>query len=78
MVAVLWSKFWDLTVSGVTLGAVAWASMAESVRMAAHVATNAGELTQAIERALDHSGPSLIDVRVNPSTYGETLHAIRG
>jgi acetolactate synthase-1/2/3 large subunit len=65
-------------VSGVTLGAVAWASMAESVRMAAHVATNAGELTQAIERALDHSGPSLIDVRVNPSTYGETLHAIRG
>jgi acetolactate synthase-1/2/3 large subunit len=65
-------------VSGVTLGAVAWASMAESVRMAAHVATNPRELTQAIERALDHSGPSLIDVRVNPSTYSETLQAIRG
>jgi acetolactate synthase-1/2/3 large subunit len=65
-------------ISGVMLGAVAWASMAESVRMAAHVATNARELTHAIELALDHPGPSLIDVRVSPSTYDETLRAIRG
>jgi acetolactate synthase I/II/III large subunit len=64
--------------SGVTLGAVAWASLAESVGMAAHVATTGGEVTRAIEQALGHPGPSLIDARVNPSTYADTLRAIRG
>jgi acetolactate synthase-1/2/3 large subunit len=64
--------------SGVTLGGVAWASMAESVGMTAHVVTNPRDMGEAIARALDRHGPSLIDVRVDPSPYSEALRAIRG
>jgi len=63
---------------GVTLGDVAWASMAESVRMAAHVATNALEVREAMTCALQHAGPSLVDIHVDPSMYSQTLRAIRG
>jgi acetolactate synthase-1/2/3 large subunit len=64
--------------SGVAIGDVAWASIAESVRMAAHVATTEEELEAAVKAALAHRGPSLIDARIDPSTYPEMLRAVRG
>jgi acetolactate synthase-1/2/3 large subunit len=64
--------------AGVAIGDVAWASIAESFRMAAHVATTEGEVERATVAALAHRGPSLIDARIDPSTYPEMLRAIRG
>ena len=64
--------------AGVAIGEVAWASIAESVRMAAHVATTEEELEHAMAEALAHRGPTLIDARIDPSTYPEMLRAIRG
>jgi acetolactate synthase-1/2/3 large subunit len=64
--------------AGVAIGDVAWASIAESFRMAAHVATTEDELERATATALAHRGPSLIDARIDPSTYPEMLRAIRG
>jgi thiamine pyrophosphate-dependent acetolactate synthase large subunit-like protein len=67
-----------LPAAGVILGDVAWASVAESFRLAAHVASTEEELSRAIDAALAHRGPSLVDVQVDPSTYGDMLRAIRG
>ena len=64
--------------AGVTLGDVAWSSVAEGFGMPAHVATNEAELGKALRQALDQRGPSLIDARIDPSTYPDTLRAIRG
>ena len=64
--------------SGVSLGEVGWASIAESFRMPGHVATTEDELALALLRAFAHRGPSLIDARIDPGTYAETLRAIRG
>lgn len=61
-----------------TLGDVAWASIAESVRMAAYAATTEDELEQALAHALRQRGPALVDTRIDPSTYDETLRLIRG
>ena len=63
---------------GVTLGDVAWASVADSFGMPAHVAVTERDLDRALARALDHQGPSLIDARIDPSTYPHTLRAVRG
>jgi len=64
--------------AGVAIGDVAWASIAESVRMPGHVATTEDELERAVAAALAHDGPSLIDARIDPSTYPEILRAVRG
>jgi len=64
--------------AGVAIGDVAWASIAESVRMPGHVATTEEELERAIAAALAHRGPSLIDARIDPSTYPEMLSVVRG
>jgi acetolactate synthase-1/2/3 large subunit len=64
--------------AGVTIGDVAWRSVAEGFGMPAHVATTEAELERALLEALEHRGPSLIDARIDPSTYPETLRAIRG
>jgi len=64
--------------AGVAIGDVAWASIAESVRMAAHVATTEEELDAATRAALAHRGPTLIDARIDPSTYPEMLRVVRG
>ncbi len=64
--------------AGVAIGDVAWASIAESFRMAAHVATTEDELARAVTAALAHRGPSLIDARIDRSTYPQMLRAIRG
>ena len=64
--------------AGVAIGDVAWASIAESVRMAGYVATTEEELEAAAKAALAHRGPSLIDARIDPSTYPEMLRIVRG
>ena len=64
--------------AGVSLGGVAWSSLAESLGMAAFVATNDDELRNAILRALGNPGPALIDVHIDPSTYPDTLRDVRG
>ena len=64
--------------SGVSLGDVAWGALAGSFGVAAHLASTESELERALAQALDHRGPSLIEARIDPSSYGETLHAIRG
>jgi acetolactate synthase-1/2/3 large subunit len=68
----------QLAPAGVALGDVAWARIAEGFGMAGHVATTEAELEQALREALDRQGPSLIDARVDPSTYPDILRAIRG
>src|SRR5262245_24582521 len=67
-----------LAPAGVALGDVAWARIAEGFGMAAHAAATETELADAVQRALDHRGPSLIDARIDPATYPATLRAIRG
>jgi acetolactate synthase-1/2/3 large subunit len=64
--------------SGVSLGNVDWCVLAASLGAAAHYAGTEPELERALEQALDHRGASLIEARIDPSTYGDTLHAIRG
>ena len=64
--------------AGVTIGDVAWRSVAEGFGMPAHVATTEAELERALLEALERRGPSLIDARIDPSTYPQTLRAIRG
>jgi acetolactate synthase-1/2/3 large subunit len=64
--------------AGVTIGEVGWTYVAEGFGMAAHVATTEAELERALLEALERRGPSLIDARIDPSTYPDTLRAIRG
>ena len=64
--------------SGVALGAIDWCLMAASVGAAAHRAETEDELQRALSRALAHRGPTVIEARIDPGTYAETLHTIRG
>jgi acetolactate synthase-1/2/3 large subunit len=64
--------------SGVALGAIDWCAMAAGVGAAAHRASTEEELEQAINQALAHPGPTLIEAGIDPGTYAETLHTIRG
>jgi acetolactate synthase-1/2/3 large subunit len=68
----------QLPASGVALGAVDWCRLAESLGVAAHAADDEYDLERALARALDHCGPTLIEARIDPGTYGETLRAVRG
>lgn len=64
--------------AGVSLGDVAWSSIAEGFGMRAHVAATDTDLERALAAALAHRGPSLIDAHVDPASYSETLRVIRG
>ena len=64
--------------SGVALGAIDWCALARSFGAAAHGAETEAELERALALALAHRGPTLIEARIDPSTYSETLHTIRG
>lgn len=68
----------QLPTCGVELGAVDWCRMAESLGAAAERATDESELERALAKALEHRGPTLIEARVDPRTYAETLRAVRG
>lgn len=64
--------------AGVSLGDLAWASIAESVRMNAAVASTEAELRRALPPAQSLRGPMLIEARIDPGNYDATLRAIRG
>jgi acetolactate synthase-1/2/3 large subunit len=63
---------------GVSLGPVAWATLADAFGVASFTASSETELTRAIEAATARDGPSLIDARIDRSNYGKMLRAIRG
>jgi acetolactate synthase-1/2/3 large subunit len=67
-----------LTSSGVHLGEVNWSTLAGSLGVAAHLAETESELARAMAQALEHRGPSLIEAKIDPSTYSDTLQMIRG
>src|SRR5439155_24477749 len=62
--------------AGVALGEVAWTSIAEGFGMPGTVAATEEELERALSHALTQPGPTLIDVRIDPSTYPEMLRVI--
>ena len=64
--------------SGVALGAIDWCALAASMGAAAHGARTEAELERALADALARPGPTVIEARIDPGTYGETLHTIRG
>ncbi len=64
--------------SGVALGAVDWCRLAQSMGVAAWTAGTEDALERALDAALEHRGPSLIDARIDPDGYGDTLRVIRG
>lgn len=64
--------------AGVALGEIRWCALAASLGVRSHVADNERRLNDALTQALDHRGPSLIEARVNPSAYADTLRAVRG
>jgi acetolactate synthase-1/2/3 large subunit len=64
--------------AGVALGDIAWCALAESLGVAAHLADSERQLDRALADALDHRGPSLIEARVDPRAYADTLRAVRG
>lgn len=67
-----------LPAAGVALGSVDWPGLAASVGVDAWSARDAGELDRAIDRALQCDGPSLIEAKIDPASYGATLRAVRG
>ena len=54
------------------------AALAPSFGVAARVATDEAGLTAALVAALDATGPTLIDARIDPSGYREVLEIVRG
>jgi acetolactate synthase-1/2/3 large subunit len=67
-----------LAPDGVALGPIRWSALADSVGVAGCTATDEPQLERALSAALAHDGPSLIDVRVDPASYGDVLEKIRG
>ena len=64
--------------SGVSIGSVDWRGVAESFGITACSARTEAELADAIDRALGHRGPALVDAHIDPSGYGAMLKAVRG
>src|SRR6185503_7234966 len=54
--------------AGVALGDVDWCRLAGSLGAAAHLVRDERDLERAMARALDHSGPTLIEARIDPGT----------
>jgi acetolactate synthase-1/2/3 large subunit len=67
-----------LAPAGVALGGVDWQAIARGFGVQAYGATNGCELEQAIDAAVGHRGPTLIEARIDRSNYGATLRAVRG
>jgi acetolactate synthase-1/2/3 large subunit len=67
-----------LRASGVNIGRVDWHVLAESLGARGFTATNETSLGDALARALAHRGPSVLDVRIDPGSYVDTLKAVRG
>jgi acetolactate synthase-1/2/3 large subunit len=67
-----------LTRAGVALGAADWSQIARGFGVEGHIATDDASLDAAIDRALAAKGPSLIEARIDPSNYQQTMDVIRG
>jgi acetolactate synthase I/II/III large subunit len=67
-----------LPASGVALGEIDWVALAGSVGMRGWPVSDAEELRAVLEQARSHSGPCLIEARIDRSNYSETMRAIRG
>jgi acetolactate synthase I/II/III large subunit len=67
-----------LASAGVALGAIDWCALAASMGAVAHCARTEEELERALARGLAAPGPTVIEARIDPGTYAETLHTIRG
>jgi acetolactate synthase-1/2/3 large subunit len=67
-----------LAEAGVSLGAISWCALASSLGAAAHLVLTERELECALALAVDHRGPTVIEAKIDPSTYPETLRAVRG
>ena len=63
---------------GMTIGDVDWCALAESLGVAASAAETEQGLERAVAAALAHDGPSLVEARIDPATYADTLRAVRG
>jgi acetolactate synthase-1/2/3 large subunit len=68
----------QLAPAGVALGVVDWQAIARGFGVQAFGATNGCELERAIDAALGHRGPALIEASIDRSNYGATLRAVRG
>ena len=67
----------ELRPSGVALGQIAWPALAGSLGVTAFCAANEPQLERCVEQALECSGPSLIEARIDRSNYGATFRAVR-
>ena len=63
---------------GVKLGRTSWPALAAAFGAAGFTASNEAELRRAIEDAMAHGGPSVIEARVDGSSFDHTVTAIRG
>jgi acetolactate synthase I/II/III large subunit len=63
---------------GVELGAISWPTLAGSFGVRAFCAETEDQLKSCIESALECSGPTLVEARIDPGNYGATLRAVRG
>jgi acetolactate synthase-1/2/3 large subunit len=64
--------------AGVALDGVDWQAAAATFGVLSWRATNDRELQDAIQRASAIEGPALVEAVVDPSSYPETLRAVRG
>jgi acetolactate synthase I/II/III large subunit len=63
---------------GVKLGHVSWTAVAGACGAAGFVADDEPGLARAIEQAIAHEGPSLIEARIDARSFDQTVAAIRG
>ncbi|HUF48486.1 MAG TPA: thiamine pyrophosphate-binding protein [Vicinamibacterales bacterium] len=64
--------------AGVALGPVDWTSLSRGFGVAPFLARDEPELVGAIEQAAGRRGPSLIEARIDRSSYARTFQAVRG
>jgi acetolactate synthase-1/2/3 large subunit len=64
--------------AGVSLGAVRWCALAESMGVAGHAAATEDDLRGALAAVRDADGPSLIEAIVDPRGYDAMFKALRG
>jgi len=63
---------------GVTLGAVDWVALGDSLGLTAYRARDEAQLAHCLSEAATIPGPALIAAEIDPQTYGPTLKALRG
>jgi acetolactate synthase-1/2/3 large subunit len=64
--------------AGVALGGIDWQGVGRGFGVRTFAASQGCELERAIDAALGHDGPVLIEARIDRSNYGATMRAVRG